>query len=156
MDKTTLLHDISRSHAALDVAAAALDKAGWLAVVPGMAGWTRKDVLAHVEWWSNHSAGVVEALVAGREPYPRTDEPFDIDAHNARVLAESVRRSLADVRRGEAEAFRRVVAAIEGALEDDLFAAGRFTWLDGGPLADVVVSDTSEHYPEHLPHLATG
>ncbi len=156
MDKATLLDDISRSHAALDAAASALDETGWMATVPGLAGWTRKDVLAHLQWWSEHSAGVVEALVAGREPYPRSGEPFDIDAHNARVLAESVRRSLADVRRGEAEAFQRVVAAVEGALEDDLFAAGRFTWLDGGPLANVVVSDTSEHYAEHLPHLATG
>lgn len=156
MDKPTLLADIRRTHAELDAAAAALTEPALLAEAPGMAGWTRKDVLAHVEWWSDHSARVVDALLAGREPYAREGEPFDIDVHNARVLAESRARSLDDVRRGEADAYRRVVAAVEAAPDTDLFEAGRFAWLGGEALAATVAADTSEHYSEHLPHLAAG
>ncbi len=98
----------------------------------------------------------MDALLAGREPYARGDEPFDIDVHNARVLAESRARSADDVRRGEAEAYRRVEAAVEAASEADLFEAGRFAWLGGEALSATVASDTSEHYAEHLPHLAAG
>lgn len=156
MDKLTLLDDIRRTHAALEAAAAPLDDAGFMAVVPDMDGWTRKDVLAHVAWWSEHSASVVEALVAGREPYARDGAPFDIDAHNAKVLAESRERSLADIRRAEGEAYRRVVAAVTAATEADLFEPGRFAWLGGEALAGTVAADTSEHYAEHLPDLAAG
>ena len=156
MDKPTLLSDIRRSHDALAAAATALDGDAFLVEVPDMGGWTRKDVLAHVEWWSDHSARVVDALVAGREPYPRDGEPFDIDAHNARILAEGRARSLDDVRRGEAEAYRRVVAAVEAAPDADLLETGRFAWLGSDPLYRTVAADTSEHYAEHLPHLAAG
>jgi RimJ/RimL family protein N-acetyltransferase len=156
MDKTSLLADIRRAHAAFEAAASSLDDDAWLSEVPDMGGWTRKDVLAHVEWWSDHSSRVVTALVAGHEPYPRGGEPFDIDVHNARLLDESRARSLDDVRRGEAETYRRVVAAVEAATEGDLFEAGRFDWLGGETLAQTVAADTSEHYAEHLPHLASG
>ncbi len=156
MDKLTLLADIRAHHDALEAAAAALDADAFAAEVPGMDGWTRKDVLAHVEWWSDHSARVVDALVAGREPYPRDGEEFDIDVLNARILAESRARPLGDVRRGEAEAYRRVVAAVEAAPDADLLETGRFAWLGGDPLYRTVAADTSEHYAEHLPHLAAG
>lgn len=155
MDKQTLLTDIRRTHAELMAAAGGLDDAAWLAEAPGMPGWTRKDVLAHIAWWSDHSARVAEGLLAGREPYDRSG-PFDLDAHNARVLAEGRTRSLADVRAAEADAFRRVAAAIEAASEADLFDAGRFDWLKGETLAETVAGDTSGHWPEHVPHLAAG
>ena len=56
--------------------------------LPGWTGWTRKDVLAHVEWWNDHSVRVIEALLAGREPYDRGG-PWDTDVQNARILAEN-------------------------------------------------------------------
>jgi len=155
MDKTALLADIRRTHAAFETAAGRLEGAAFMTQIPDMDQWTRKDVLAHVAWWSEHSAGIVEALLAGREPYVRDGSPFDIDVHNARVLAESRARSLEEVRQGEADAYRRVVAAVEAAGEADLFEPGRFAWLGGEPLARAVAADTSEHYAEHLPHLAT-
>jgi deoxyribodipyrimidine photolyase-like uncharacterized protein len=153
MDKPTLLRAIRDTHAELAAAAAALDDDALLRPAPGMEGWTRKDVLAHVEWWSDHSARVVGALLDGREPYERGG-PWDVDAHNARVLAENRDRPPADVRRGEAEAFDRLVAAVEAASDEDLFEVGRFPWLgsDEG-LWRLVEGDSSLHYPEHLPHL---
>ncbi len=156
MDKTILLDDIRRAHAALEAAVAALDDDALMAAAPDMPGWTRKDVLAHVEWWTGHSAGIVEALLEGREPYPTDDSPFDIDIHNAKLLAESRARSIEDVRDGEAAAYRRVVAAVERASEADLAEPGRFPWLGSEALSQTVAADTSSHYAEHLPHLSPG
>jgi Mycothiol maleylpyruvate isomerase N-terminal domain len=153
MDKVTLLARIHDTHAPLAGAAAALDDEAMRAPAPGMPGWTRKDVLAHVEWWNDHSVRVVEALLAGRAPYERSG-PLDVDGWNARTLAENRDRTPADVRRGEADAFRRLVAAVEAAGADELFTVGRFAWLgDDACLADLVEGDSTTHYPEHVPHL---
>jgi hypothetical protein len=153
MDKTTLLRDMRETHARIHAAVAALDDDALLAEAPGMPGWTRKEVLAHLEWWSDHSARVVSALAKGEEPYDRS-VPFDLDAHNARIRDEARSRPADDIRRGEAEAFERVLAAVEAASEDALLDAGRYAWLDDEPLVETVAWDTVRHYPEHLPHLA--
>ena len=155
MDKPTLLADIHRTHAELLAAAAGLDDEALLGPAPGMAGWTRKDVLHHVAWWTGHSANVVDSLTAGREPYDRIGD-WNLDAHNARVLAEGQAMSPADVRAEEAATLVRVVAAVEAASDAELFEPGRYAWIGGGALADVVVGDTSGHWPEHVPHLAAG
>jgi hypothetical protein len=153
MDKDTLLRQIRGAHAELEAAAASLDDRALLGPAPGMDGWTRKDVLAHVEWWSDHSARIVAALVAGTVPYDRSG-PWDLDAHNAQVLEDNRGRDADDVRRGEADAYRRLVAAVETASEDDLLVVGRFQWLESDEaLWGTVEGDSSVHYLEHVPHL---
>lgn len=152
MDKTELLNSMRLGHAALAEAAALSDET-LAAEAPGMPGWTRKDVLAHVEFWHDHSTRVLAGLRAGVDPYPVTDESFDLDALNARVLAENRDRSAAQVRDGEAASFMRLMAAVEAATDHELFDAGVVQWLDGSA-AQMVAGDTFGHYPEHLPHLA--
>jgi hypothetical protein len=152
MDKPALLAAIHAAHARLEAAVAALDDEGLKRPAPGMPGWTRKDVLAHVAWWNDHSVRVAEGLRAGGEPYTR-DVPWNPDDWNARVLAENRDRAPADVRRSEAEAFARLVAAVEAASEEELFEEGRYPWLAGGSLADTVIGDSTDHYPDHVHHL---
>ncbi|MDQ1322998.1 MAG: hypothetical protein QG587_332, partial [Chloroflexota bacterium] len=65
MDKTTLLREIRATHAFIETAAAEMDDDALLGPAPGMDGWTRKDVLAHIEWWSRHSAAVIEGARSG-------------------------------------------------------------------------------------------
>jgi hypothetical protein len=91
-----------------------------------MNGWTRKDALAYVGWWSDHSARVVTALRAGGMPYER-DPDFDIDAQNRSIFDEFRDRDPGQVRAFEAAAFERLVAAVEAASDEDLFTA------DGSP-----------------------
>lgn len=153
MDKDTLLRGIRETHAALGAAAAALDDDALLGPAPDMPGWTRKDVLAHVEWWNRHSVAVIEGVRTGVDPYPGGDEPWDPDAWNATILAEHRDRSPADVRGGEAASYLALVAAVEDATDEELFAVDPHPWLDG-TLAETVLEDSSEHYAEHLPHLA--
>jgi hypothetical protein len=153
MDRDTLLAEIRDTHEELEVALDGLTDDALLEPAVGIDGWTRKDVLAHLAWWTDHSARVIEALLAGRDPYDRSG-PWDIDAHNARVYEEHRDRPAGEVRRWEGETYRQVVAAVGQASDEDLFTAGRFEWLGSGTLAETVRADTSEHYREHLSALA--
>lgn len=154
MDKATLLRDIRATHGPIE-AAAGFDDATLLGLAPGLDGWTRKDVLAHVEWWNTHSAAVVEAVRTGIDPYPGDDDTWDPDAWNARILADNRDRTPDDVRRGEAASFARLVAAIEGSTDEELFGEDPHPWLDG-TAAETVAEDSTLHYPDHVPHLAAG
>jgi hypothetical protein len=153
MNKHDFLAEIHRTHEPFAAAAAALPGAAWAEPLPGMDGWTRKDVLAHVGWWNDHSARVVAALRAGAVPYDR-EADLEIDARNAAILEEFRDRDLANVRAFEADSFARLVAAVESASDEDLFTANRYAWLGEETLAAAVEWDSTKHYPDHLPHLA--
>jgi hypothetical protein len=152
MDKDALLRDIRAGHAAIVNAISALGDEALLDPAPGMEGWTRKDVVAHIEWWHEHTSNVIEGIRTGVDPYPGDDESWDTDAWNARILAENRERTAADVRTGEAASFTRLVGLVEGVTEDELFRDDPQPWLDG-TLAQTVISDSVEHYTEHIPHL---
>ncbi len=155
MDKAELLQTMRDAHAGLAAAVAAVSDEALLAEAPGMPGWTRKDVLAHVEYWHHNSANVLAGLRTGVDPFPDAGEPFDIDRLNARVQAENRSRSASDVRAGEAASFVELVAAVERATEHELFDAGVVPWLDS-TAAEEIAGDTFRHYPDHLAHLAAG
>ncbi len=150
MDKHELISELQRGHAELRAIIDALSDAEL--ALPAQGEWTRLDLVAHIEWWERHSANVVAALRDGRDPYP-ADEPFDLDALNARVLEENRGRTATDVRSGEAAAWADLARAMESANEADLFDAGRFAWTEGAPLAEIIHSDTDRHWAEHLPNL---
>jgi hypothetical protein len=152
MDKDTLLSQIRATHAPIEAAAGALDDEALAGPAPDMEGWTHKDVLAHLEWWNDHSTHVIGGNRSGIDPYPGDDEPWDPDAWNARILAENRLRPAADVRRGEATSFARLLAAVEGATDGELFTQDPHPWLDG-TVAETVIADSVDHYPEHVPHL---
>jgi hypothetical protein len=152
MNKQTLLAEIHATHEPLAAAVGNLDDDAWAEPLPDMDGWTRKDAVAHVGWWSDHSARVVTALIAGQVPYDR-DPDFDIHAQNTSILEEFRDRDPGEVRAFEAAAFERLLAAVEAASDEDLFTGDRFPWLGEDTLATAVEWDSTKHYPEHLPHL---
>src|SRR5450755_1134828 len=111
MDKQAVLAEIRATHEPLAAAIDTLDHDAWAEPLPDMDGWTRKDALAHVGWWSDHSARVIMALRAGGVPYDR-DPDFDIHAQNRSILEEFRDRDPGEVRAFEAAAFGRLVAAL--------------------------------------------
>ena len=151
-DRAGALRAMRNTHAEIASALASLSDAALLADAPGMPGWTRKDVAAHIEWWHRHSTAVLRGLRSGVDPYPADGSAWDIDSHNARVLAENRARSAADVRAGEASSFEELVAAVEAATDHELFDEGVRAWLEQTAIA-MVAGDTWDHYPEHEPHL---
>jgi hypothetical protein len=152
MTKETFLAEIRASHEPLAAVVGTLAEGAWAEPLPDMDGWTRKDALAHVGWWSDHSARVVTALRAGEEPYDRAPD-FDIHAQNRSILEQFRDRDPGEVRAYEAAAFERLVAAVEAASDEDLFTAERFLWLGDETLATAIEWDSTKHYAEHLPHL---
>jgi len=152
MNRQSFLAEIRAAHEPLAAVAGTLADDAWADPLSDMDGWTRKDALAHVGWWSDHSARVITALRAGAVPYDR-DPDFDIHVQNSAILEEFRDRAPGDVRAFEAAAFDRLVAAVEAASDEDLFTADRFAWLGDETLATAVEWDSTKHYPEHLPHL---
>ena len=150
MDKTELLATLDGAHDGLRATIDALSDHEL--ALPAQGDWTRRDLVAHIEWWERHSAQVLRALLAGHEPYS-SSEPFDLAAHNARVFDARRGRTAADVRRGEAEAWTDLAGLLESAGEADLFAADRFAWTGGTPLVETIRDDTDRHWAEHLPHF---
>ena len=152
MNKQAFLAEIRATHEPIAAVVASLPDEAWADPCPDMDGWTRKDVLAHIGWWSDHSARVVTALTAGAVPYERDPEQ-DIDTQNRAILEEFRDLDSVQVRAYEAASFERLVAAIEATSDEDLFTADRFAWLDEKTLAAAVAWDSTKHYPAHLPHL---
>ena len=152
MDKTTLLTEMREGHATWEAALAAIPDDALLR--PAQGEWSRKDLVAHVEFWERQSAVVIEALREGRDPYGGGPPPTD--DMNDRAWSESRYRSATDVRQGEAEAWHQLVALVEEAPEDELFSPDRYPLMGGQPVAGMVREDTIEHYAEHLPHLNGG
>lgn len=152
MNKQTFLAQIRATHEPIAAAIRKLAEEAWAELLPDMNGWTRKDALAHVGWWSDHSARVVTALRAGEVPYER-DPDVDIHAKNRSILEEFRDRDPGEVQSFERAAFERLIAAVEAASDEDLFTANRFPWLGEETLVTAVAWDSTKHYPEHLPHL---
>lgn len=112
--------------------------------------WTRKDVVAHVAWWEASSADALAAVAAGRAPAWRDETT---DATNARIEAEWKTAPTTAVRAFAAAAHERLLAGLGAVNEADLWTSGRFAWMDGDPLAEMIRGDSSRHYPDHLDAL---
>jgi hypothetical protein len=146
-DRLALLTALRAGRDRLEAALAQFDDAAMAERVDDE--WTRKDVLAHLEAWERRVVDLLERLRAGTDP----GERVETDELNARFYAADRDRTLADVRAGEAAAYERMVAAIEGASDEELFDGGHFAWTNGEPLAAWFRGDGDEHYDEHLEQL---
>lgn len=117
-------------------------------------GWTVKDVLAHVAWWANYAAGVIDALMDGRTPdveKPETDEA--VDALNAAAFARYQDMPVNDVLVMEQESYTRLLAAANRTTDDDLNNRQRFDWTKGRQLFVWIGGNSFWHYDEHVPAL---
>ncbi len=147
MNRTMLLAAIAAGRARLEAIIAGLSDEAMLERVDDV--WTRKDVVAHLEAWERRVVDNVATLRAGRDP----DGSVETDELNETFYVAARDRTLADVRSGEAAAYRALVAAIEGASDEELFDGGHFAWTEGDPLADWFRGNADEHYAEHLEQL---
>jgi len=101
---------------------------------PAMDDWTGKDLLAHMAWWHDHSARVIEGRRAGRQPYDVNDPANSTDALNERTHREHLDDPPELTRRAFDESFNRLLAALEPVTDEELFADDRWPWLDGEAL----------------------
>jgi hypothetical protein len=147
VNHATLLSTIAAGRARLDAALAALSDGAMLERIDE--SWTRKDVVAHLEAWERRVVDHLGSLRVGQDP----DGSIETDELNDRFYLRDRDRSLADVRAGERDAYAALVAAIEGASDEELFDGRHFAWTEGDPLADWFRGNSDEHYGEHLEQL---
>jgi hypothetical protein len=110
--------------------------------------WTVKDLLGHLAFWEETVAELYATLRAGQEP-----APFELDALNAKMLAQWGPVPLSEVKTREKAAFQRVLTLIETASEAELFDPAHFPWTGGRAFEGFFQDNTCGHYEEHLPEI---
>jgi hypothetical protein len=118
-----------------------------------MDDWTGKDVVAHLAWWQDHSARVLEDICASREPDPTTHPGSTTDDVNDYVYRTHIDDTPEMTRVALTHTFQRLLGAIEPLTDDDLFGLDRCPWLNGGALSEMILWDTSRHYEDHFSYL---
>lgn len=147
VNRTSLIATISAGRGRLEAALGGLSDAAMLERVDDV--WTRKDVLAHLEAWERRVIEHLETLRAGSVP----DRSVETDELNERFYRHDRDRSVDDIRSSEDAAYRAMLAAIDGASDEELFDGQHFGWTEGDPLADWFRGNSDEHYDEHLEQL---
>ncbi len=122
--------------------------------------WLVKDVMAHLMAWQQRSTARLEAARDGRDPQFPVWVPGDVDpdtdeyleAANAFIYQTYHEQPWSDVHRAWREGYLRLIEL--GALfsERDLLDGSRYPWLDGYPLAFVLIA-SYDHHQEHLDTL---
>jgi len=105
-------------------------------------GWSPKDVMFHVGYWTADCADVLERIAAGAWDGGEDETPGTIEATNREGFERSTRSSAAEVRAGFDDGRRRMLAAFR-ALDD--VTPDAWEWFEeSGPL----------HYAKHVGDLA--
>jgi hypothetical protein len=151
VDKPELIRTIQKAHQRLARAIENIPDGRLLE--PVMDDWTRKDLLAHMAWWHDHSVRVIESLRAGRQPYDETDPANTTNALNEHAHREHLADPPELTRRAFHESFTRLLAALEPVTDHELFADDRWPWLSGEALVETILWDSSRHYDAHREHL---
>jgi hypothetical protein len=139
----------------------------WEALLAGLAepqitaprpdsSWSLKDDVAHLWAWQQRSIARVEAARRDGEPeYPDWPASLDPDSEDATQqlntwLYETNRgRPWSDVHQTWREGYLRFIEGAQEVSERDLLDGSRYAWLDGRPLALVLLA-SYDHHQEHL------
>jgi hypothetical protein len=151
VDKRDLIDAVIDAHRQLTGAIDALSDEQLLQSV--MDDWTGKDLLAHIAWWHDHSALVIETLREGRQPYDTADPVNATDAVNERTRQAHLNEPPALSRTALIDSFNRLCAALDRATDDELFREDRWPWLSGEALVETILWDTTRHYEAHRKHV---
>lgn len=148
MNKQDLTAKIVSGRAQLDAALVRVDEERMpLIILHGE--WSVKDLIGHLGFWENTAVSLFNTLRAGKTP-----EPFpELNAINARVLIESRKQSLSEVRRQEKAAYQKILGLLKEATDQELFDPAHFPWTEGRPFEGFISDNTYGHYEEHLPEL---
>ena len=118
-----------------------------------------KDVIAHLRAWQQRSVARLEAALLNREPeFPKwpaeldPDSEDDPDQINAWIYETYREQPWSKVHQNWSEGFLRFLELGEGIPEKDLLDAGRYPWLEGHPLAFILLA-SYDHHQEHLEKL---
>lgn len=121
--------------------------------------WTIKDNIAHLWAWQQRTIARVEAARFNHEPqFPNwpadlaPESEGSIDQLNDWLYKTNRDKSWSEVHQNWRDGFQRFLENAEGISERDLLDGDRYAWLNGLPLA-VILLATYDHHQEHLEEL---
>jgi hypothetical protein len=124
--------------------------------------WSSKDVIAHLLTWQKRSIARVEAALHNREPefpqWPANLNPeLENDTERINDWIYEINRDLSWLKIHQIwkEGFLRFLELAEPIPEPNLLDAGRYPWLNGRPLAFILLA-SYDHHQEHLDKLIDG
>jgi hypothetical protein len=118
--------------------------------------WSGKDVVAHLKTWQERSIARLEAALEGREPeFPKwipgvePDSEPNTEQINAWIYETHRDQSWSNVYADWRKGYLRFLELGGRISEINLLAEGRYGWLNGSPLAIVLLA-SYDHHQEHL------
>ena len=122
--------------------------------------WSIRDTLAHLMAWQTRSIARLEGALLGKDPeFPKWPTQWDPDLVddpeqiNAWIYTTYRLESWEGVHRAWRAGFQRFLELAEKIPEPDLLDPKRFTWMEGQPLALVLLSSYEHHHIDHLEPL---
>lgn len=119
-----------------------------------IAGWSVKDVLAHLAAWE---AELVTALARevsqNRKPKLVDIDDAETEKLNQKWFGENKDRPLDRVREDFAGARKQLLRQINNIPDKDLTDPKKYKWLNGKTLADYILDYANSHDDEHFTSL---
>lgn len=130
-------------------------------VAPDLAGgWSINDLVAHLMVWQQLTVAKLQADSKMHEPvFPDQPEMLQADSDeelkkvNAWIYETHHDQPWSAVYQGWREGFRKILTLSEAIAEQDLLEPGRYAWMEGQPLGDILLSSYAHQHDEHLEPL---
>ena len=106
--------------------------------------WSAKDHLAHLAWWRDRTAKLMDGVRTGGELPPSVED----DAQNDLIYRDSRDRPAADIRAEARMSWDRLTEAVEACSEADLMKP--HPYADGRALWESVPGNGHGHLAQHL------
>ena len=127
-----------------------------------IANWSIKDTLAHLMAWQIRSIARLEAALVNKEPEfpkwpvePEPDPGDNSDEINAWIYQTYHDQPFSSIHPAWSAGFQRFLELGQAIPEKDLLDPQRYPWMEGQPLAMVLIGSYEHHHIDHLVPILT-
>lgn len=146
--KAELLGDIRVEWELLEALLIELDESQMLDA-SAQAGWSVKDVLAHISFWERLALDRLRAARDGSPMQIELVDSWDVDRLNAQVHHDNKGRSLDKVFADTQAVHNEIITFLESSEAGFIEGPLPFDWAEGYPAWKFAEDNTSAHYKEH-------
>ena len=148
--KDELIKSIKQEHKNLEKAFKGLSATDMIKTT-ARGEWSIQDSLAHVTAWENQFIEWYEAGQRGEKvAMPDWSKPGTVDEINLGIYRRNADRGLKEVKKEFDESYKRILKTAKSIPEETLFVPGRAAWTGNATLADYLISNSSQHYADHV------